>query len=224
MRLLLVEDSDRMRHLLGESIHDAGWRLDSFGDAGSGEEAAAMIPYDLAMIDLGLPDGDGLELVRRLRQVGFGAPILILTARGSVGDRIRGLDAGADDYLVKPFNHAELLARCRALLRRAPQSVDPVIVFGNLSFDTAVGALARGDVRVVLTPRERALIELLMRNAGSVVARERMEASLSEFGSETSANALELTLARLRRKLVGVQALVSIETVRGVGYLLREPM
>lgn len=222
MRLLLVEDSERLRHLLSESIHDAGWRLDGFGDAGSGEEAAATIPYDLALVDLGLPDGDGMDLIRRLRRAGFRAPILVLTARGGIEDRIRGLDAGADDYLVKPFNHAELLARCRALLRRAPQSVEPIIVFGDLSFDTAAGALTRNDASVPLTPRERALVELLLRNAGSVVARERMETSLSEFASETSGNALELTVARLRRKLHEVRTCIAIETIRGVGYLLRE--
>ncbi len=151
MRLLLVEDSARLRHLLSESIHEAGWHLDSFGDAGSGEEAAATIPYDLALVDLGLPDGDGVDLIRRLRRAEFDAPILILTARGGIEDRIRGLDAGADDYLVKPFNHAELLARCRALLRRAPQTVEPIIAFGDLSFDTAAGALARGDTSIALT-------------------------------------------------------------------------
>ena len=120
MRLLLIEDTPRLRDLLVETVHAVGWRIDAFGTVADGEAAVATTSYDLLLIDLGLPDGDGLELIRALRARGVHAPILALTARAAIDERIAGLDAGADDYLVKPFNHGEFLARCRALLRRAP--------------------------------------------------------------------------------------------------------
>ena len=222
MRILLVEDSSRLRELLAETIHDAGWRLDAVGEARAGADAAAAVDYDLALIDLGLPDGDGVDLVRDLRRTGFRSPILILTARGGVDDRIAGLDAGADDYLVKPFNHGELLARCRALLRRAPQSAEPTLVAGRLTYQTATGSVACGAEEVRLSPRERALLEILLRNPGHVVPKERLETALSEFSAEVSANALELVVSRLRKKLDTIHGGVALETVRGIGYLLRE--
>ena len=222
MRLLLVEDNPRLRTLLQETVHGAGWRLDGFGEAQAGAEAAAVIPYELALVDLGLPDGDGIDLVRSLRRTGFKAPILILTARGGVDDRIAGLDAGADDYLVKPFSHAELLARCRALLRRAPQGMEPTLEAGRLTTRTATRTVSCASREVQLTPRERALLEVLLRHAGRVVAKERLETALSEFNAEVSTNALELVVSRLRRKLDGVDGGVAVETIRGVGYLLRE--
>lgn len=223
MRILLVEDSSRLRELLTETIHEAGWRLDAFGEASSSAEAVATVDYDLALIDLGLPDTDGIDLVRSLRRAGFKSPILILTARGGVDDRITGLDAGADDYLVKPFNHAELLARCRALLRRAPQSVEPVLSAGRISYETASGTVVCGPEAITLSPREGALLEILLRQVGRVVPRERLETALSEFNAEVSQNALELMISRLRKKLAEVPTCgVAVETVRGIGYLLRE--
>lgn len=222
MRILLVEDSARLRDLLTETIHEAGWRVDGFGDARSGAEAAAVVEYELALIDLGLPDGDGIDLIRSMRRSGFKPPILIMTARGDVDSRIAGLDAGADDYLVKPFNHAELLARCRALLRRAPQSVEPTLGAGRLVYETASGTVLCGSEEVKLSPRERALLEILLRQAGRVVAKERLETALSEFNAEVSSNALELVVSRLRKKLDAVDGGVALETVRGVGYLMRD--
>src|ERR1700759_2104345 len=117
MRLLLIEDSPRLRELLTERVHGVGWRLDSVGSAAEARSAASAIPYDLILLDLGLPDYDGLTLLTQLRQDGLGAPVLVITARGGVDDRVNALDKGADDFLIKPFNHLELLARCRALLR-----------------------------------------------------------------------------------------------------------
>ena len=222
MRILLIEDSPRLRELLTETIHDAGWRLDGFGGARAGADAAAVVEYDLALIDLGLPDGDGIELVRSLRRSGFAPPILIMTARGGVDDRIAGLDAGADDYLVKPFNHAELLARCRALLRRAPQGAEPTLGAGRLTFETSSGTVICGSDEIKLSPRERALLEVLLRQAGRVVVKERLETALSEFNAEVSTNALELVVSRLRKKLDVVDGRVDLETIRGVGYLLRD--
>ena len=141
MRLLLIEDTQRLRDLLTEAVHGAGWQIDAFGTAADGSDAIATTPYDLLLIDLGLPDGDGLDLIRATRRTGVKAPILVLTARGAVDDRIAGLDAGADDYLIKPFNHREFLARCRALLRRAPVTVMPVLTAGPGVADEIADAL-----------------------------------------------------------------------------------
>ena len=222
MRLLLVEDNPRLQELLTESVHGAGWQIDVFGTVGDGQEAVATTPYDLLLIDLGLPDGDGLDLIRDIRRDGVKTPILALTARGAIDERIAELDAGADDYLVKPFNHREFLARCRALLRRAPDTAPVLLVAGRLSFDPASGVLTCGESEVALTPRERAIFEVLMRDVGRVTPKRKLEHAVSEFGDELSTNAVELSLSRLRKKLDGQKAGAAIETVRGVGYLLRE--
>ncbi|MFK8250072.1 response regulator [Ancylobacter terrae] len=222
MRLLLVEDSARLRALVAETIREAGWRLDPVGDVAHAEAALATTRYDLLLLDLGLPDGDGLELIRRLRQRKDQTPVLVLTARGAVDERIAGLDAGADDYLAKPFNNGELLARARALLRRAPLAVDPVLEAGALRFDPATQDASCAGEAIALAPRERAALEILMRNAGRVTPKRGLESMLSEFGDEATTNAVELVISRLRRKLAACPTGVAIETVRGVGYLLRE--
>ena len=222
MRLLLIEDTQRLRDLLTEAVHGAGWQIDAFGTAADGSDAIATTPYDLLLIDLGLPDGDGLDLIRATRRTGVKAPILVLTARGAVDDRIAGLDAGADDYLIKPFNHREFLARCRALLRRAPVTVMPVLTAGNVALDLATGGAQCGDIDLQLAPRERTLLEHLLRDAGRVVPKRKLEHALSEFGDERSANAVEQAISRLRKKLECGDPGIAIETVRGIGYLLRE--
>lgn len=222
MRLLLVEDSSRLRELLTEAVHEAGWRIDAVGALQDAETAVAVAPYDLFLIDLGLPDGDGLDLIRALRRSGVETPVLVLTARGAVDERIAGLDAGADDYLVKPFNTGELLARCRALLRRSPNSATPTLTAGKISLDVASGVGACEDADLGLAPRERMVLELLMRDAGRVVQKRKLEYALSEFGDEMSSNAVELAISRLRKKLEPHDCGVSLETIRGVGYMLRE--
>jgi two-component system, OmpR family, response regulator len=223
MRLLLVEDSSRLTELLGEAVREAGWRLDAVGTLADAEAAVADGEHDLILLDLGLPDGDGLDLVRAMRRAANLTPILILTARGSVDDRIAGLDAGADDYLVKPFHHKEFLARCRAMLRRSPMAVFPVIEVGSLAYDPATATLACAGEPVPLPPRERALCELLLREAGRLVPRRRLETALSEYGDEMSSNALDLAVSRLRRKLETYPTGIEIATVRGLGYLMRVP-
>jgi two-component system, OmpR family, response regulator len=222
MRLLLVEDSVRLRELLTERVHDAGWRLDAVATAAEAEAATRSVAYDLALLDLGLPDRDGIALIRELRKGGFAAPILVITARGAVDDRVAALDSGADDYLVKPFNHTELLARCRALLRRRSSAVVELFEVAGISFDPALGIVRIAGEALSMAPRERSVLELLLRNAGRVVAKEQIEVALSEFGGEISTNAVELAVSRLRRRLAPSQSGVAIETIRGVGYLLRE--
>ncbi|ADH90465.1 two component transcriptional regulator, winged helix family [Ancylobacter novellus DSM 506] len=222
MRLLLVEDSPRLRELVGETIRGAGWRFDAVGSASEADAALASTRYDLILLDLGLPDGDGLDLLRDLRARRDTTPVLVLTARGAVDERIAGLDAGADDYLAKPFNNGELLARARALLRRAPLSSHPVLEAGALRYDPATHEVRCGDEVLALAPRERATLEILMRNVGRVTPKRGLEEKLSEFDGEMSPNAIEVMLSRLRRKLAPYETGTAIETVRGVGYLLRE--
>ena len=222
MKLLVVEDSPRLRELLVDSIHRAEWRVDALGTVAEALAAVAVSDYDLLLVDLGLPDGDGLDLVRAVRAKGLTVPVLVITARGAVDERIAGLDAGADDYLVKPFNHFELLARCRAVLRRAPGRVAERIEFGHLVFDPVSATLSCNGEVVPMSPRERSVAGLLLRHAGTVVPKERIEAGLSEFGDEVSSNAVELAVSRLRKRLEGVDSGLAIETLRGAGYLLRE--
>lgn len=222
MRLLLVEDSPRLRELVGETIRGAGWRFDAVGSTSEADAALASTRYDLILLDLGLPDGDGLDLLRALRARRDATPVLVLTARGAVDERIAGLDAGADDYLAKPFNNGELLARARALLRRAPLSSHPVLEAGALRYDPATHEVRCGDEVLALAPRERATLEILMRNVGRVTPKRGLEEKLSEFDGEMSPNAIEVMLSRLRRKLAPYETGTAIETVRGVGYLLRE--
>ncbi len=222
MRLLLVEDSARLRDLLAERVRGAGWRLDAVGTVAEAAEATRSILYDLLLVDLGLPDGDGKSLIKAVRMQGSPVPILVLTARGSIDDRVEALDCGADDYLIKPFNHVELMARCRALLRRSGPHRSERIEVGRLDFDPASGSVRVGGDIVAVSPRERSLLELLLRHADRVVSKERIEVALSAFGEEISTNAVELAVSRLRRRLEPVDPGITIETVRGAGYLLRE--
>ncbi|MGJ0513479.1 response regulator [Methylocystis sp.] len=222
MRLLLVEDTPRLRELLIEAVHAVGWTIDAVGTVDEANAIIVTTPYDLLLIDLGLPDGDGLDLVRATRRAGVKTPILVLTARVAIDDRIAGLDAGADDYLTKPFNHGEFLARCRALLRRAPDTLTPTLTAARLKLDVATGITTCGNGELRLAPRERTVLEILMRDVGRVVQKRKLEHALSEFGDELSSNAVELAISRLRKKLEPNTTGVSLETIRGVGYLLRE--
>ncbi len=221
MRLLLVEDSGRLQELLGETLRQAGYGLDLVGTVADMLESAASIPYDLLIVDLGLPDGDGIDAINTLRINGFNKPILIITARGSVDDRISGLDSGADDYLPKPFNHGELLARVRALLRRPGDLSGPVLRVGSVTVDEVAAEAHSGGKLLDLRLSERRLLVVLMRRAGAVVAKGAIESALSEQGRELSSNAVEALVSRTRKVLVDSGADVSIETVRGVGYVLK---
>jgi DNA-binding response OmpR family regulator len=178
------------------------------------------VQYDLIIVDLGLPDGDGLAAIRGLRSSGHSMPILIITARGSIEDRVIGLDSGADDYLIKPFNHAELVARVRALLRRPSELQGPVLKFGRVEFDEARGEVSCSGKPIEVRLSERRLLAVLMRRSGKLVPKSTIEDALSQIGRELTANAVEVLVSRLRKALIESDTGVTIEAVRGAGYRL----
>jgi DNA-binding response OmpR family regulator len=222
MRLLLIEDNARLGGLIQEGLVRDGFAVDWAQTLDEGVQAREAGGHDLILLDLGLPDGDGLDLVRKLRRANDATPILILTSRDGLGDRVLGLDAGADDYLVKPFDLLELAARCRAVLRRPGNRLMPVLVVGALQFDVASRQTTFGAAAVDLSRRESGLLEILMRRTGSVVTKAALEEALYDFNEPVTPNALEAAISRLRKKLDEVGAGDLLHTVRGLGYLLRE--
>ncbi|WP_028749055.1 response regulator transcription factor [Rhizobium mesoamericanum] len=222
MRILLIEDSSRLRDLLCEAVRSVGWKIDAFATAQEGRLAIEGADYDLLLLDLGLPDEDGIDVLKSLRSAKIQMPVLVLTARSAIDERIAGLDAGADDYLAKPFHNGELIARIRALMRRAPLAAMPTLEFAALRLDIASRRVTCAGGEIALAPSEKDLLELLMRNGGKVVSKAKIEHAFSEFGDERSSNAVELAISRLRKKLEGHPTGSSIETVRGVGYMMRE--
>lgn len=220
MRVLLVEDDRLLGSGVRAGLEQAGVAADWAQDGEEAEAALNTTSYDAVVLDLGLPKLDGLSLLRRLRSRQNSVPVLVLTARGAVGDRVAGLDAGADDYLAKPFDLAELQARVRALLRRSKGVAVPVVRHGRVALDLATRTVNLDGARVDLLPREVATLEALLLNAGRVLSRAQLEDTLYGWGGEVESNAVEVYVHRLRRKLHPDL----IRTVRGVGYLVpKEP-
>jgi DNA-binding response OmpR family regulator len=224
MRLLLVEDNARLASLIREGLDRQGFAVDWCETVDGAEHALSINAYDLLLLDLGLPDGEGLDLVRALRRRRDMMPILILTARGGLDDRVLGLDAGADDYLVKPFQIPELAARCRALLRRPGASLGTELTVGNVILHSAQRSVEVGGVPIEASPREIDLLECLLRRAGHVVSKPALEGALYSMDAEVTPNALEACISRLRKRLTGAGADVQIRTVHGVGYALFGPL
>lgn len=222
MRLLTIEDERELAELTASALGRAGFAVDIAGSLAEAEEAVAVMTYDAIILDLGLSDGNGLALLRSLRNRGASVPVLILTARDALEDRVMGLDSGADDYVLKPFHMSELISRVRAVLRRPNSALGVRLEIGNLAFETAHRQVTVDDSIVPLSIRELALLELLLRRAERVVTREAIEQSLYSFGSELGSNALEVLVHRLRRKLQDAGAALQIHTLRGVGYLLAD--
>lgn len=222
MRLLVVEDEARLVEVLVENLQTSGFVVDAVSSGQQAFEAVQMVAYDAIILDLGLPDCDGIDLLKRIRQQGSQVPILILTARDAVEDRVKGLDGGADDYLVKPFATAELVSRLKALLRRPGGVLGSILAAGNLTLDTIARDIQINDCRVELSRREVAVLEHLMRRVGRVVPKELLEEKLYGFGEELESNAVPVHVHHLRRKLEQGGASAQIHTVRGVGYLLTE--
>lgn len=221
-RLLLAEDSVRLQELLAESLRSADYPVDVVGTAAEARAAIAEINYELLIVDLGLPDRDGISLIHETRASGCKTPILVITARGGIDARVAGLDSGADDYLVKPFSHLEFLARIRALLRRPPDLREPILQVGRLVFNETTSEVRAAGRMIELRAAERRLLAVLMRQAGRIVPKSSIEQRFSEFGREVSVNAVEAHVSRLRKALDETEAGVFIETIRGIGYALKQ--
>jgi len=222
MRLLVVEDELRIVDILKDVLESAGFTVDAVNTATGARNALSDIPYDAAILDLGLPDGDGLEVLKSARAQGLQIPILVLTARDAINDRASGLDAGADDYLVKPFAIQELVSRIKALLRRPGGALGAVLEAGNLAFDTIGREVTISGNPVQLSRRELSILEILLRRFGRVVPKDVLEEKLYAFDQEPESNAVSVHVHHLRRKLKTQAASVEVHTVRGIGYLLNE--
>lgn len=220
MRILLIEDEPRLVELLLAAMSRAGFVVDAVGTCAEGREALSLMPYDAAILDLGLPDGDGLALLAATRRSRNPVPILILTARDAVEDRVCGLDGGADDYLVKPFATEELIARVKALLRRPGGALGTVLQAGNVTLDTVGREVKVGGAAITPPRREIAILEHLMRRLGRVVPKVLLEEKLYGMDEELESNAIPVHIHHLRRKLTEAGATAEIHTVRGIGYLL----
>lgn len=214
MRLLLIEDDPLIGKNIREGLRREGYSVDWVRDGWAGERSLGDEAYDLLLLDLGIPRKDGLALLTDIRGVGNATPVLVITARDGIGDRVMGLDCGADDYLVKPFSMAELSARVRALRRRSAGRTETVLRAGELELDPLTHEARLRGRSVALSQREFALLERLMRRPGAVVSKSQFEQSIYGWGEEVDSNAIEVHVSNLRKKLGSAV----IETVRGVGY------
>jgi DNA-binding response OmpR family regulator len=218
MRVLLVEDDRALSLGIERALTREGWRVDVLADGEQAMSEGLLGQHDIAVLDLGLPRRSGMEVLRHWRSQGARLPVLLLTARDELADRVQGLDAGADDYLVKPFDVPELLARLRALQRRAAGRVGDVLKLGELELDVAGHELRHRGSRVPMSPRELALTELLLAKAGRVVSKDSIVARLSSWESDFSENSVEVYVHRLRKRFGDYG--VAIKTVRGFGYVM----
>ncbi len=223
MRILLIEDNHRLSESLRLTLQDDGYVVDTAYDGIEGEELATMTAYDIIILDILLPGKDGLEVCRTLRNKRNKTPILMLTARDALQDRVTGLDSGADDYLVKPFEVDELRARIRALLRRESDDKSALLTLDDLSLDPATHAVERAGQTIELTAKEFALLEYLMRNTNRLVTREMAEEHLWNYDHVVASNVIDVYIRRLRRKIDDGYEPRLLETVRGVGYRIRKP-
>lgn len=220
MRILLVEDNERLAGFVAEGLRESRFVVDCVSTSAEGDAALQLIDYDVIVLDLGLPDRDGLELLRDVRARGTRVPVLILTARDHVSDRVRGLDLGADDYLIKPFALEELIARLRALLRRPSETLSSTVTIGNMRFDVLTRELTIDGSPATLSRREGDVLEVLVRRVGRVVPKRVLDEQIYGLEDDVSINSIEAIVSRLRRNLRQLGATPIIRTYRGVGYLL----
>ena len=219
MRLLIIEDNQRLCQAVAESLRVEGFAVDTAASATEGLRTWRAADYDAVVLDLMLPDGTGLGALKQMRDRGNMTPVLILTALGSIEDRVRGLDSGADDYLVKPFAMQELVARLRALLRRPGAALGRTLTLGSVKLDTSARIATVAEMPLDLTRSELIVLEALLRHQGRVISKERLAECLYDFEQERSANSVETQVHRLRKKLAAAGADVSLRTLRGLGYL-----
>ena len=222
MRVLVVEDGVRMARALKRGLEEEGHAVDVASDGPEAVWMATENPYAAAVLDVMLPGFDGFEVCRRLRAEGIWTPVLMLTARGGVSDRVRGLDAGADDYMEKPFSLLELTARLRALLRRGTTERPAVLAVGDLRLDPSTRRVWRGDQDIMLSPKDFALLELFMRNPGIALTRTWILEHGWDFAYNGTSNVIDQYVLRLRRKVDLPFGTSDIETIKGVGYRLRD--
>jgi heavy metal response regulator len=219
--VLVIEDEPKIREFLRRGLEEEGYTVEVAADGEAGLELASGNAYDLIILDLLLPRRDGLDVCRALRSKGRATPVLMLTARDAVSDRVTGLDVGADDYLTKPFAFEELLARVRALLRREHTLRAPVLRVADLTLDPATRAVTRGEQTVELTTREYQLLHLLMRHPGQILSRVTIEERVWGYDSEAGSNVVDAYIRLLRRKVDAGHPKRLIQTIRGVGYVLK---
>ena len=219
MRILLVEDDRMVGAAVLQALRDAAYAVDWVTDGRAAIEAANLEPYDLALLDLGLPEQDGLRVLRRFREIRDRLPVIIVTARDGIEDRIGGLDLGADDYLVKPFEVRELLARMRAILRRQGSGGSPILSNGAISLDPATHEASHAGETCRLTAREFALLQALLTRPGAILSRGELEGRIYGWNEEVESNAVEFLIHALRRKL----GATAIRNVRGVGWMVDRP-
>ena len=219
MRILLVEDAEGLGEVIQEQMTAEGHAIDWVQTISHAETSIHTTHYDLILLDLMLPDGSGIDLLKKIRQYGATTPVIILTARDQISDRIKGLNAGADDYLLKPFDLSELSARIAAVARRYAGNPNPLLQIGALEVDLTKHLVSRAGVAINLTAREWALFEALIQRPGTLLSKAQLEDRLYAFGAEIESNTIEVYISRLRKKLGKDQ----LETVRGLGYRLRRP-
>lgn len=220
MRILLVEDNEKLSEYTSIALRHAGFAVDIAGNGSAASDAMATSPYDAVVLDLGLPDVDGLAWLQDLRRTKCKAPVMIVTARDEIKNVVAGLNAGADDYLRKPFEVDELVARLRALLRRPGEAIAAILTEGDISFDTGSRAFFVAGANIEIGRREAAVLELLLRKKGRVISKAAIEQAAYGYGEELSSNAIEVLIHRLRKRIVECGSYVSIHTLRGVGYIL----
>jgi two-component system response regulator QseB len=221
MRVLLIEDNEKLAKFTVRGLEAAGFTADWLANGIDAANALSVISYDAAILDLGLPDIDGMTLIAKVRKRANNVPILILTARDGTDDRVAGLNAGADDYLLKPFAMEELVARIRAILRRPTDALSVTLVTGNIALDTTNREFRIGQEGITLSRREFMVMEHLMRRVGKVVPKTMIEEKVYGFDDDVSSNAIEVIVSRLRKRLRDSHASQEILTFRGVGYMLK---
>lgn len=220
MRILIVEDTPKLSALLTDTLGEAGFETDQAYTASEALDALSDDMHDLAVLDLGLPDKDGLDVLKEVRSNKNMIPVLILTAREKLDDKLHGLNLGADDYLVKPFEMQELIARVRALLRRPATAIETLITIDNLKYDTVNRVATVNGEHVNLSKREVDVFEQLVRSEGRVVPKEKIEKAIYSYGGEGSPNSVEVIIHRLRKKLQRHRAKPQVHTLRGIGYMI----
>lgn len=218
MRILLAEDDEVLSNGISKALRQCGFTVDHVATGSDADVAIASAPFDLAILDLGLPQLSGLEVLKRLRSSGRRFPVLIVTARDGLEDRVSGLDLGADDYMTKPFDLPELEARVRALIRRSNYGAETEIVYGPVKMDTASRSITINGEAIEFSSRELAVFELLLQRPGKVVSKEQLLDHMYGFDQEVSQNAIEVLIHRLRKKIESFG--LSVRTIRGLGYLL----